>query len=177
MIVRNAMKMFPDRGVPEIFSLDDASLRTMCPMGRSVPRRCVSTLDRKQAGDNHYSYRARICNVYGAQESIPHHRFRQARICNVYGAQESIPHHRFRQPCGPVRQVGCHTGPPGWESIHGLLKRFTNTGSVLIQGTYHPRINVREHIGRGRIEIAPLFNTVIQGVTKSCRLPWLTNRQ
>jgi len=25
---------------------------------------------------------------------------------------------------------GYRTGPPGWESIHGLLKRSTNTGSV-----------------------------------------------
>jgi hypothetical protein len=31
-----------------------------------------------------------------------------------------------------VRYVkeGCRTGPPGWESIPGLLKSFTNTGSV-----------------------------------------------
>jgi hypothetical protein len=35
----------------------------------------------------------------------------RAIICNVYGAQESIP--------------------PGWDSIPGLLKRFTNTGSGL----------------------------------------------
>jgi hypothetical protein len=35
-------------------------------------------------------------------------------------------------PVGPVRQIGLafFTGPPGWESIPGLLKRFTNTGSV-----------------------------------------------
>jgi len=25
--------------------------------------------------------------------------------------------------------LGCRIGPPGWESIPGLLKRFTNTGS------------------------------------------------
>ncbi len=27
---------------------------------------------------------------------------------------------------------GCRTGPPGWESIPGLLKRSTNTGSGLV---------------------------------------------
>ncbi len=51
---------------------------------------------------------------------------------NVYGAQESIPRNRFRQPMkpgGPVRKIGFRTGPPGWESIPGLLKRSTNTGS------------------------------------------------
>ncbi len=50
----------------------------------------------------------------------------------VYGAQESIPRNRFRQPMqlgGSVRKQGCRTGPPGWESIPGLLKWSTNTGS------------------------------------------------
>ncbi len=45
----------------------------------------------------------------------------------VYGAQESIPRKRFRQPMQPGKQ-SC-TGPPGWESIPMLLKRFANTGS------------------------------------------------
>jgi hypothetical protein len=46
---------------------------------------------------------------------------------NDYGAQESIPRNQFGQ--------GCHKGPPGCESIPGLLKRFTNTGSdVLYKG-------------------------------------------
>ncbi len=51
---------------------------------------------------------------------------------NVYGAQESIPRNRFRQPMqpgGPVRQIGFRTGSPGRESMPGLLKRSTNTGS------------------------------------------------
>ncbi len=51
----------------------------------------------------------------------------------VYGAQESIPWNRFRQPryslAGRYNKYGGRTGPPGWESIPGLLKRFTNTGS------------------------------------------------
>jgi hypothetical protein len=38
---------------------------------------------------------------------------------NVFGAQESIP----------PTYVACRTAPPGWESIPGLLKMFTNTGS------------------------------------------------
>jgi hypothetical protein len=52
---------------------------------------------------------------------------------NNYGAQESIPRDRFRQPMqpgGPVRQIGMRTGPPGWESISGLLEGSTNTGSA-----------------------------------------------
>ncbi len=32
---------------------------------------------------------------------------------------------------GRYDKQGCHTGSPGWESIHGLLKRFTDTGSGL----------------------------------------------
>jgi hypothetical protein len=49
---------------------------------------------------------------------------------NVYGAQESIPKNRLRQAMEPwlagIRQIVC-IGPPGWGSIPGLLKRFTNT--------------------------------------------------
>ncbi len=30
---------------------------------------------------------------------------------------------------GRYVKQGCRTGPPGWESIPGLLKRFTNPGS------------------------------------------------
>jgi hypothetical protein len=44
-------------------------------------------------------------------------------VVNVYGAQESIP--------------------PGWESIPGLLKRFTNTGSG-IQVCTEPRNNLNK---------------------------------
>jgi hypothetical protein len=50
------------------------------------------------------------------------------------GTQESIPRNRFRQPLkfgGPIREKGCRTTPPDWESIPGLFKRFTNTGSGL----------------------------------------------
>ncbi len=35
-----------------------------------------------------------------------------------------------------MRQIGFHIGPPGWESILGLLKRFTNTDSELRQGLF-----------------------------------------
>jgi hypothetical protein len=31
---------------------------------------------------------------------------------------------------GRFVKKGYRTGPPGWESITGLLKRFTNSGSV-----------------------------------------------
>jgi hypothetical protein len=43
----------PDRGVPERFSLDDASL-TNVSLGQSVPDECVMTLNR--TADNHKSY-------------------------------------------------------------------------------------------------------------------------
>ncbi len=37
----------------------------------------------------------------------------------------------FKEPmAGQYDKRGCRTGPPGWESILGLFKRFTNTGSV-----------------------------------------------
>ncbi len=39
------------------------------------------------------------------------------------------------QPCGPERQIGLSCGPPGWESIAGLLERFTNKGSGLHPST------------------------------------------
>jgi hypothetical protein len=42
----------------------------------------------------------------------------------VYGAQKSIP------PTLIAWRTGCRTGPSGWESILGLLERFTNTGAV-----------------------------------------------
>jgi hypothetical protein len=54
---------------------------------------------------------------------------------NDYGAQELIPRNRFHQSMSlgrPIRQIGFRTGPPGWESIPGLHKRSTNTGSVLM---------------------------------------------
>jgi hypothetical protein len=31
------------------------------------------------------------------------------------------------QLAGPYVKKGCRTGLPGWESISGLLKRFTNS--------------------------------------------------
>ncbi len=55
-----------------------------------------------------------------------------SRICKRLGAQES--RNRFCQPIwmepgGPVRHIGL-SDPPSWESIHGLLKRFTNSSNV-----------------------------------------------
>ncbi len=34
---------------------------------------------------------------------------------------------------GWYEKYGCRTGPPGWESVPGLLKRFTNTRSRVRQ--------------------------------------------
>ncbi len=41
--------------------------------------------------------------------------------------------HQAMQPCGRCDKQGCRTVPPGWESITGLLKRFTNMGSEFQQ--------------------------------------------
>jgi hypothetical protein len=51
-------------------------------------------------------------------------------FANVYGAKESIPRN---SPCSLAGRYGkqcCRTGMAGWESIHGLLKRPTNSGFV-----------------------------------------------
>jgi hypothetical protein len=49
---------------------------------------------------------------------------------NFQGAQESIPP-AYVAWCGLVRQIGLSHSPdpPSWESIPGLLKRFTNSDS------------------------------------------------
>jgi hypothetical protein len=88
---------------------------------------------------------------YGFGEKIP-----EPEFANVEGSQASISRNLFRQPMLPEPEFvnvepgnrfqgidsaspcslagryvkwGCRTGPPGWESIPGLLKRFANTGS------------------------------------------------
>ncbi len=71
------------------------------------------------------------------------------RICKFQGAQESIPRNRFCQPMqpgGPVCQIG-------WESISGLLIRFTNSGSEKRKG------NVIEYM-IGSKEEGPLLQYV-----------------
>jgi hypothetical protein len=55
---------------------------------------------------------------------------------NVYRAQESLLRNDFVILCslaGRYDKSGCRTGPPGWESIPGLLKRFTNMLSGLLK--------------------------------------------
>ncbi len=83
---------------------------------------------------------------------------------NVYGAQEAILRtDSATQPVRPVRQIGLsNTGPPGWESIPGLLKRSTNTGSDYShkESTFRPEppalswnfkkiYGARNQVGRG----------------------------
>ncbi len=58
--------------------------------------------------------RARICNVLGAQESIPSAYVAWTRICK-----------RLRSPEIDSKE----SFSPDWESIPGLLERFTNSGS------------------------------------------------
>ncbi len=53
---------------------------------------------------------------------------------------------------GRYVKQGCRTGPPGWESIPGLLKkRFTNTGSD--DRSCHKEINTTQMV--------PGFNLMI----------------
>ncbi len=55
------------------------------------------------------------------------------------------PRHRFQRNdsaslyslASPYDKWAWRTGPPGWESIPGLLKRFTNTGSDIWRGNQH----------------------------------------
>jgi hypothetical protein len=51
-------------------------------------------------------------------------------------SKESIPPAYVAWRAGIV-ELGCRFGPPCWESIPGLRKRFTNTGSGL-NGIYLP---------------------------------------
>jgi hypothetical protein len=60
----------------------------------------------------------------------------RARICKRLrspgiDSQKSIPLAYVAWRAGTTKK-GCRTGPPGWESIPGLLKRSTNTGSVWV---------------------------------------------
>ncbi len=59
---------------------------------------------------------------------------------NVYGGQESIPGIDSANLCslaGWYDKNGCRTGPPGRESIPGLLKRSTDTGSDVKHERYN----------------------------------------
>jgi hypothetical protein len=63
---------------------------------------------------------------------------------NVQRAQESIARNRFRQPLYVAWRAGTSNRivVPGWESIPGLHKRFTNTGSCWTPtlGSFVPHI-------------------------------------
>ncbi len=52
----------------------------------------------------------------------------EPKFLNIQWAQVSTPRNRFLQS-SRYGKKGCRTGPPGWESIPGLHKRFTNSGS------------------------------------------------
>jgi hypothetical protein len=57
----------------------------------------------------------------------------RARICKCLwsprtDSEESIPP-AYVAWCAGTTNRFCRIGPLGWESIPGLLKRFTNTGS------------------------------------------------
>ncbi len=52
-------------------------------------------------------------------------------------SKESIPPASVAWRTGTSNRV-CRTGPPGWESIPGLLKRFTNSGSGLNPSILRP---------------------------------------
>jgi hypothetical protein len=48
---------------------------------------------------------------------------------NVHGALESISPAYVAWQAGATNRIACRTSPLGWESIPGILKRSTNTGS------------------------------------------------
>ena len=50
-----------------------------------------------------------------------------ARICKGL-RRPGIDSASLCSMAGRYEKQGCCTDPPGWESIPGLLKRFTNTG-------------------------------------------------
>ncbi len=56
-----------------------------------------------------------------------------ARICKRLKSPVIDSGNRSASLCSQAGRYvtwGCRTGPSGWESIPGLLERFTNTGSV-----------------------------------------------
>jgi len=77
-----------------------------------------------------YCYAATIFYLLNTLIALPKSNT-ELEFVNVCGAQESIPRNRL---AGRYVKKGCHTGPPGWESITGLLKRFPNSGTEF----YHP---------------------------------------
>jgi hypothetical protein len=91
------------------------------------------------------------CTVYTASASIHfvcvclHVLDPEPVFVNVYGAQESIARNRLESLCsltpvaGQYDKEGCHTGPPGWESILVLLKMSTITCSVFLHGIVSAR--------------------------------------
>ncbi len=77
------------------------------------------------------------------------------RICKCLrspgiDSEESIPPAYVAWRAGTTNRVSYGTGPPGWESIPGLFKRFTNTGSgYTIPGSWWA-VNLRVIRGEGR---------------------------
>ncbi len=54
-------------------------------------------------------------------------------------SEESIPPAYVAWRAGTTYR-GCRTVPSGWDSIPGLLKRFTNTGSVCMGSIWEARV-------------------------------------
>ncbi len=66
---------------------------------------------------------------------------------NFYGAQEIDSEESILQPmylAGRYDRKGSRTDPPVWESILGLIKRFTNTGFnwILVRNIGYATITV-----------------------------------
>ncbi len=86
-------------------------------------------------------YRYRLVNKYGlcifnsAEKSIP-----PTFVASSYLFTFMEPRNRFRgidfanlcSMAGRYAKYVCHTGPPGWESIPGLLERFLNSEPVFL---------------------------------------------
>jgi hypothetical protein len=72
-------------------------------------------------------------------------------------------------PGGLIRQIGQSYWAPGWKSIPGLLKRFTNTGSA---GRYEDKKGEGDAVFNDDICSELLFgnNFMIYGITTGGQL-------
>ncbi len=76
--------------------------------------------------NNQLGITSRPCNIVLVFNQQPQQT--KARICKRLSSP-GIDSASLCRVTGRYVKWGCRTGPQGWESIPGLLKRFTNTGS------------------------------------------------
>jgi hypothetical protein len=125
----------------------------------------------------------RFTNAGSSLSQFLNRQFR-ARICKLLWCSGIDSEEPILQPmylAGRYDRKGSRTGPPGWKSIPGLIKRFTNAGSSLDPGTeqrirhYYCRIGTEEgvicmvHMENGSAALA-LLNKVCNCIYY--RKPW-----